>query len=394
MRIAYLDCASGVSGDMMLGALIDGGVDLAAVQQGVDSLGLTGCRLVCDEVQKHAFRALQLTVLHQSEHAHRHLHHIASMIEGSALTAPQRELALRIFRRLADAEAKVHGTSVEKVHFHEVGAVDSIADIVGSAIAWDLLGVERVVCSPIPTGTGFVEIAHGRCSIPAPATGELLVGVPLAASDVQGELTTPTGAAIVSTLVDDFGPLPALTISAIGYGAGQADFEHPNLLRLLVGDSPAETVAAGDQVVLLETNLDDSTGEAIGHCARLLEEAGALDVATSALQMKKGRPGTLLSVQCQANDADRLAQIVFRETSTLGLRRSTVSRMVLPRQQTQVATAWGDIAGIVAKLPGGAQRFSPEYASCREMADKNNIPLADVDAAARWAFVQQMRDED
>ncbi|MCH2113749.1 MAG: nickel pincer cofactor biosynthesis protein LarC [Pirellulales bacterium] len=394
MRIAYLDCASGVSGDMMLGALIDAGVDLAAVQQGINSLGLPSCRLVCTEVKKNAFRALQLTVEHEPEQAHRHLHHIVSMIEGSALSAPQRALALRIFRRLADAEAKVHGTSVENVHFHEVGAVDSIADIVGSAIAWDLLAVERVVCSPIPTGTGFVEIAHGRCAIPAPATGELLVGVPLAASDVQGELTTPTGAALVSTLVDDFGSLPALTISAIGYGAGQADFEHPNVLRLLVGDSPVEVAAAGDQVVLLETNLDDSTGEAIGHCVGLLEESGALDVATSALQMKKGRPGTLLSVQCKPDDADRLAHIVFRETSTLGLRRSTIRRMVLPRQRVKVATTWGDIAGIVAILPGGTRRFSPEYAWCREIADKKSIPLADVDAAARRAFEKQMQDED
>ena len=385
MRIAYLDCASGVSGDMMLGALIDAGVDLAQVQAGIDSLGLPSCRLAIEEVKKNGFRALQLTVEHEPEHAHRHLHHIVEMIDRSTLTPSQRELALRIFNRLAQAEAKVHGSTIEKVHFHEVGAVDSIADIVGSAIAWDLLGVAKIVCSAVPTGTGFVQIAHGRCSIPAPATGELLQGVPIAASDVQGELTTPTGAAIVSTLVDEFGSLPAMTISSTGYGAGQTDFEHPNLLRLLVGED-ASGGFGGDQVVLLETNLDDTPGEAIGYCIEKLWQAGALDVATTALQMKKGRPGVLLSVQCSPADADRLAEIVFRETTTLGLRRSTVQRQTLPRRQTKASTAWGEIAGIAATLPDGSERFSPEYDSCREIADKEKVPLADVYAAAKQAF--------
>ncbi len=388
MRIAYLDCASGISGDMMLGALVDAGVDLQQIQQGIDSLGLPSCRLTRTEVQKKSFRALQLTVEHEPEHAHRHLHHIVKMIEQSALNSSQQEMALRIFQRLAEAEAKVHGSTLEKVHFHEVGAVDSIADIVGSAIAWDLLGVERIVSSPVPTGTGFVEIAHGRCSIPAPATGELLRGIPLAPNHVEGELTTPTGAAILSTLVDDFGALPAMTISAIGYGAGQADFPHPNLLRLLVGELDADDLrtVATDQIVLLETNLDDSTGEAIGHCAELLWKAGALDVATSALQMKKGRPGTLLSVQCQPVDAEKMAHILFQETSTLGLRRYSIDRMVLPRRTLQVPTKWGDIAGIAAQMPDGNERFSPEYAECRQIADKNKIRLAEVDAAARRAF--------
>lgn len=385
MRIAYLDCASGISGDMMLGALVDAGVELSAVQTGIDSLGLPSCRLATEEMKKKGFRALQLTVEHEPEHAHRHLHHIVEMIEGSTLTARQQELALSIFRRLAEAEAKVHGSTIEKVHFHEVGAVDSIADIVGSAIAWDLLGVERIVSSPIPTGSGFVEIAHGRCAIPAPATAELLAGVPLAASDVGGELTTPTGAAIVASLVDEFGPLPAMTISKIGYGAGQADFAHPNLLRLIVGET-SESAVARDQIVLLETNLDDTTGEAIAHCCTRLWEAGALDVATTALQMKKGRPGVLLSVQCQPADADNLAEIMFRETTTLGLRRATLERMTLPRRSMTVVTRWGEIEGIVAELPDGSPRFSPEYESCRETADKQKVALAEVQAAAHRAF--------
>ena len=391
MRIAYLDCASGVSGDMMLGALVDAGVDLATVQAGIDSLNLPSCTLATAETKKCGFRALQLTVEHEPEHAHRHLHHIVELIDGSSITPQQRELALRIFQKVAEAEAKVHGTSIEKVHFHEVGAVDSIADIVGSAIAWDMLGVDRVVCSAVPTGTGFVNIAHGRCAIPAPATGELLKGIPLAESDVQGELTTPTGAALVATLVDEFGPLPAMDIQTIGYGAGQSDFEHPNILRLLVGETSDSATIQTDKIVLLETNLDDISGEMVGHCIQKLWDAGALDVATSPLQMKKDRPGILLAVQCHPADAEKMAGIIFRETTTLGLRRSTVDRITLPRTQESVSTDWGNIDGILATLPDGTHRFSPEYASCQQIADKQKVPLAEVYAAARQAFTSQKK---
>ncbi len=380
MRIAYLDCASGISGDMTLGALIDAGVDLAAVQAGIDSLGLPSCRLATAEVKKKGFRALQLTVEHEPEHKHRHLHHITAMIDGSILTPRQRELATRIFRRLAEAEAKVHGSTIEKVHFHEVGAVDSIADIVGSAIAWDLLGVERIACSPVPTGSGFVQIAHGRCSLPAPATAELLKGVPLANFTYEGELTTPTGAAIVAALADDFGPLPAMTIERIGYGAGQKDFDHPNLLRLIVGQTAS--AAATDTIELLETNLDDATGESIGYCAEQLWKAGALDVSTTPLVMKKGRPGVLLAVQCRVGDAEKLAGIVFRETTALGLRRSTIQRMTLPRCAEAVETEFGSVAGVVATLPDGRERFSPEYEACATIAATKGASLAVVQAAA------------
>lgn len=388
MRIAYLDCASGISGDMTLGALIDAGVDLAAVQAGIDSLGLPSCRLTVQEVKKGGFRATQLTVEHEPEHKHRHHHHIEAMIAGSTLSERQRELARRIFGKLAAAEAKVHGTTIEKVHFHEVGAVDSIADIVGSAIAWDLAGVERIVCSPVPTGTGFVQIAHGRCSIPAPATGELLRGVPLAALDVEGELTTPTGAAIVAALVDEFGPVPAMAVERIGYGAGQKDFKHPNLLRLLVGEStkPASGGAGGDTIVVLETNLDDATGEAIGYCIERLWRAGALDVSTTAIGMKKNRPGVLLAVQCRVADADKLAAIVFRETTALGLRRSTVERMTLQRRAATVNTPYGEIAGVVATLPDGELKFSPEYAACAAAAADHAVSLDAVQTAARRAY--------
>jgi uncharacterized protein (TIGR00299 family) protein len=403
MRLAYLDCASGLSGDMTLAALIDAGVDLAAVQSGIDSLGLPRCRLVTKEVKKCGFRALQLTVEHEPEHKHRHLHHILEMIQRSALTPPQQEGATRIFRRLAEAEAKVHGTTIEKVHFHEVGAVDSIADVVGSAIAWDLLGVERIVCAPVPTGSGFIEIAHGRCSIPAPATAELLRGIPLADVACEGELTTPTGAAIVGALADDFGPLPAMAIDRIGYGAGQKDFPHPNILRLLVGEAApavgaaasaalgATTIAAtiADAIVLLETNLDDATGESLAYAIEQLWTAGALDVATAPLAMKKNRPGVLLAVQARPADADKLAQIIFRETTTLGLRQSTVTRMTLPRRPATVHTSFGPVAGVVANLPSGGERFSPEFESCAAAARKHGVALELVQHAARQSYAGQ-----
>ena len=389
MRIAYLDCASGISGDMTLGALVDAGVPLAEIQAGIDSLGLPSCKLVATEVKKQGFRATQITVEHEPEHAHRHLHHITSMIDGSTLSDRQKKLAHRIFRRLAEAEAKVHGSTIEKVHFHEVGAVDSIADIVGAAIGWDILGADRIHCSAIPTGTGFIEIAHGRCSIPAPATGELLTGIPLANFPAEGELTTPTGAAIVATLVDEFGPLPSIKIEQIGYGAGQKDFDHANLLRLVVGESNADSSSCQtDNIVMLETNLDDMPGEQLAYCIEKLWEDGALDVSTTAIQMKKGRPGILLSVQASPQLASSLERIIFKETTTLGIRTSSMTRHTLVREAYEVSTSWGTVAGKVATLSDGTTKFAPEFEACQQIASTQNIALTQVYAAAQQAFAE------
>jgi hypothetical protein len=390
MRVAYLDCSSGISGDMTLGALVDAGIPLAEIQLGIDSLGLPSCRLEASSVKKKGFRATHIRVLYEPEHKHRHLHHITDMIDRSTLTGPQRELARRIFVRLGEAEAKVHGTTLEKVHFHEVGAIDSIADIVGAAIGWQLLAVDRVVCSPIPTGQGTVNIAHGRVSIPAPATAELLIGIPLAPSDVQAELTTPTGAAIVATLVDQFGGVPAMRIHAIGYGAGTRDLEEqPNLLRLLVGESDetrGDLAWQEDQVWVLETNLDDVPGEWIAYCAQCLLEAGALDVYTTPIQMKKNRPGIVLSVLCQVVDIARLEQIMFAETGSLGVRRWPARRHTLQRRAHEVATPWGNVTGKLARLADGTVGFAPEYESCRQLALSAGRPLREIYRAAQRAF--------
>ena len=376
-RIAYLDCVSGISGDMTLGALVDLGVDLQAIQHGIDSLGLPSCQLVTEEVKRHGFRATNLTVQHEPEHAHRHLHHITEMIDGSVLSDRQKQLARDVFTRLAEAEAKVHGSTLQKVHFHEVGAVDSIADIVGAAIAFDLLGVDEIVSSPIPTGHGFIQIAHGRVSVPAPATAELLKGIPLASCSVEAELTTPTGAAIVKTLANGFGPLPAMTIEQIGIGAGDKEFkEQGNVLRILVGTTTSSV--STDQVEVLETNLDDTTGEVVGHTVNMLLNAGALDVYTTPIQMKKNRPATKLTVLCSTDAKPRMEAILFRETTTLGVRSWSAHRSVLLREAEEVQTKWGVVAGKRVTNPDGSVRFSPEFDACAAVAQQANVPLQTV----------------
>lgn len=384
MKIAYLDCASGISGDMTLGALVDAGVDLDALNAGIQTLELPNVRLVSQQVKKKGFRATQITVEHEPQHKHRHLHHITATIDSSGITRKQKDLAHQIFRRLAEAEAKVHNSTIEKVHFHEVGAVDSIADIVATAIGWDLLGAQRLVCSPVPTGSGFIEIAHGRCAVPAPATAELLKGIPLAESNVASELTTPTGAAILATLVDEYGPLPAMTIDYVGYGAGQRDLEEQaNLLRLLVGT--ASDGPATERLWVVETNLDDTSGELVGHAISLLWNAGALDVYTTAIQMKKNRPGVILSALCPAEAVEAVEAILFRETSTLGVRRWPVERRKLRRETHVVETAFGPVSGMLAWVDNDTARFSPEFEACRQLADQHGVPLQAIYEAARAA---------
>ena len=382
----------------MLGALIDAGVDIAQMQAGIDSLGLPTCRLVADTVSKCGFRATNVNVQYEPEHVHRHLHHITEMIDNSQLTENQKDLAKRIFIKLGQAEAQVHGCSIEKVHFHEVGAVDSIADIVGTAIGWDLLGIDHVVCSPIPTGIGTVKIAHGTVSIPAPATAELLANIPLAQSDIAAELTPPTGAAIVATIVNTFGSLPAMQIETVSCGAGDRELENqPNVLRLLIGETESTIESSDDQthdeVWVLATNIDDMTGEAIGHCCGLLQQAGVLDVYTTAIQMKKNRPGVTLTALCHDDEVAEAERIIFEQTTTLGIRKWIAQRHILRRQPHTVETTWGPLLGKLATLPNGDQRFSPEYESAREISEREDIPLQRVLAAAVPAYRDSLNKE-
>jgi len=386
-KIAYLDCSCGISGDMTLAALVDAGVSLAALNAAVGSLGLPGLSLKAQEVHQQGFRATQILVECEPEHEHRNLSQIQKLIDAGQLTTRQKDTAKRIFKRLADAEALVHGVAIDKVHFHEVGAADSIADIVGVAVGFDMLGVDRIEAAPVPTGSGRIKIMHGECSIPALAPAELLRGIPLAASPIEGELTTPTGAAILATLSDSFGPLPPMLIEQIGYGAGHREYsERPNILRIIAGEAIKATDDQAGQVCLLETNLDDLSGEMIGYCITRLWDAGALDVYTTAIGMKKSRPGTMLSVLCQAGDAEVMEDILFSETSTLGVRSSMVARHVLRRQPHQVTTPWGPVEGKVSRHKFGLPRFSPEYESCRMTAAAHQVSLREVYEAAMKAF--------
>ncbi len=387
MRALHFDCFSGVSGDMTLGALLDLGVDADAVRSALDSLGLP-IRLEVNKIRKGGFAATEVRVEAPEEHAHRHLPDVEAILARGKLTDRQRGLALRIFRRLGEAEAAAHGMPLEKVHFHEVGALDSIADIAGAAVALDLLGAERVTSRAVPTGSGMVKCAHGLMPVPAPGTAALLKGVPIASSPIKAELTTPTGAAILTTVVQEWVDSPALTIERIGHGAGRREFvEQPNLLRLLFGTSAdAANPGERDTVWVLETNLDDVPAEVVGYCFDALFAAGALDVFTTAVQMKKNRPGIVLSVLAPESAVSAVEAVLFRETGTLGVRRYQVLRSKLLREAVTVQTPWGPVRGKRGWREGGPQVFSPEYEDCARAAREHGVPLREVYAKVRNAF--------
>ncbi len=389
MRVAHFDCFSGISGDMTLGALIDAGVDADAVCAAVDSLGLP-ITLEIEKIRKGGFAATEVRIEAPEEHTHRFLPDVEAILERGRLTPKQRDLALRIFRRLAEAEAEAHGMPLEKVHFHEVGALDSIADILGSAVALDLLGVERFTSRSVPTGHGMVQCAHGLMPIPAPGTAALLKGAPLAASAIEAELTTPTGAAILMSVVSEWVEQPVMTVERIGHGAGRREFvEQPNLLRLFVGtvaDAPTEET---DRVWVLETNLDDVPAEVIGYCFEQLFTAGALDVYSTPIQMKKNRPGVLLSVLAEEAALPALEAVLFRETETFGVRRYPVQRRKLRREARTVQTAWGPIRGKRGWNDDGAGVFTPEYEDCARVARQYGVALREVYTAVRRAYAEQ-----
>lgn len=374
---------------MTLAALIDSGIDATAIQHGIASLGLPGVNLTVTETIRCGFRATYVKVEHPPQHVHRNLHDILQIVDrGAELTGRQKQRAIDIFTAIGRAEARVHGISLDQIHFHEVGAIDSIVDIVGAAIAWDLLGADLVMSSPIPPGRGYVHIAHGICPIPTPGTAELLKGLPLADVPLDAELTTPTGAAIVQSFVDRFGPLPPMTIRSIGYGAGTKDFpERANILRLFVGELTESPDV--DEVLLLETNLDDVSGEILGYTKQKLQMAGALDVFATSIQMKKDRPGTLLSILCRPADGPRLEQLLFDETGTFGIRQSRLLRSKRRRQSHAVDTPWGSVMGKLGWLSGGTTVFTPEFESCAAVAQQHGVTLRDVYRAAETAWLME-----
>ncbi len=381
MRALHFDCFSGISGDMTLAALLDAGADADRVRASLASLGLP-ITLEIEKTRKGGFAATTIRVVAPEEHEHRHLDDIDKILRRGSLSPAQVELALRIFHNLAVAEAEVHGMPLERVHFHEVGALDSIADIAGVAIALDVLGIQRVTSRSVPLGTGTVKCAHGTMPIPAPATANLLRGVPLAATTLKGELTTPTGAAILKTVVQEWVEQPVMRIESIGVGAGTRDYlEQPNVLRVFLGESEeAANSAERDQVWMVETNLDDVPGEVIGYCFELLFAAGALDVFTTAISMKKNRPGVRLSVLAVRDAIANLETILFRETGTLGVRRHAVERSKLRREAVTIETPWGPVQA-KRGWREGVETLMGEYEDCARIARQHNVPLREVYAA-------------
>jgi pyridinium-3,5-bisthiocarboxylic acid mononucleotide nickel chelatase len=383
MKICYFDAFSGISGDMTVGALVDAGADFGAITAALDSLG-TGAVFRLEKVKRKGVTASKFTVEAEDTKKHRHLPQILKMIEGGAMSQRAKQNAAAVFQRLGEAEAAVHGVPVEKVHFHEVGAVDSICDIVGACVALDLLGIGEVYCSPVNTGHGTVNTQHGVLPVPAPATARLLEGKPVYARGPAMELTTPTGAAIVAALARGFGAPPAMTLLASGYGAGDREFpDHANVLRVLTGErSGAKETTT---VTVIEANIDDSTPEVLGYAMERLMDQGALDVTLTPLLMKKGRPGTLLRVIAAPEESERLAGVVFAETSTLGVRQYPAERRVQARSVIEVETPHGKVR--VKVSASGA--FAPEYEDCRRVAQESGVPLRQVMAEAGFAYLKE-----
>ncbi|MFQ3582000.1 nickel pincer cofactor biosynthesis protein LarC [Chloracidobacterium validum] len=400
----HFDAFAGASGDMIIGALLDAGASFEQLQADLATLRLEGYTLSLQRVKRAAIDCAKFDVTvtaaqppsHAPHHDHRHDHHgrgfreIATILESADLSARVKDRAKAVFWRLAEVEGRVHGIPPEAVHFHEVGAVDAIVDIVGACLCFEQLGVEHFTSAPLRTGFGLIACAHGQYPIPAPGTAELLKGVPWYAGDIEGEFTTPTGAAIITTLCQHYTPAPTFTVTHIGYGAGTRDTHHlPNALRVFLGGAASAAGEAQQVISMLEANLDDQSPQQLGYVMEQLLAAGALDVFFTPIHMKKNRPAVLLTVLSRPEDESRLAEIIFRETTTLGIRTRQTARYTLPRRQVQVTTAVGQVRVKVATLADGTEKISPEYEDCRHLAEATGQPLWQIYAAASEAYEKQ-----
>jgi pyridinium-3,5-bisthiocarboxylic acid mononucleotide nickel chelatase len=452
MRIAYLECFSGMSGDMFMGALVDAGVPAHVFEETVAALGV-GAELKISRVVRSGISATKVEVYvdgekdlpreeywegreqhfhphsgggHEPEHEHhehshshpgemrtepalslpkgasaphehpRGLSEIRQIISATSISESAKKTAINIFEALGRAEAKIHGTSIESVHFHEVGAVDAIVDIVCAAVGAEELGVDEIICSPLNVGGGVMKCAHGTFPVPAPATVELLKDAPVYSSGLQAELVTPTGAAIVKTLASRFAAFPEMKIDKSGYGAGSRDFPgHPNVVRLTVGEAASTLAAktASETITVLEANLDDLNPQVFGYVMDLLLEEGALDAFGMPVQMKKNRPGMLLTVLCKPEDAGKLAQLIFTETTTLGVRRRDEMRQTLARRWESVGTPWGEVRIKIASMNGTVTSYAPEYEDCRRIAAEHHVPLKTVMSGAIEAYLHVRKEK-
>jgi len=378
MPIAYLDCFSGVSGDMLLGCLLDAGLSPDHLKDRLKTLPLQGYRIETRPEGRHQIFGTRFSVVLEAHpHEHRDLETIREIIRGGDLPETVKEKSIAIFERLARVEGAIHNQRPEDVHFHEVGAVDSIIDIVGSVYALEALGIRQIRSGPLPLGSGFTQSAHGRIPVPSPATLALLKGVPVLDAGTGYEMVTPTGAALVRGLVDGFGPMPPMRIDRIGYGVGSRDLpDRPNLLRILIGEEGSEATA--DAVVVLETNVDDCNPEWLGFLMERLFDAGALDVVFFPVQMKKNRPGVQIQVIGRPDQRDSLMAMMMEEGVTLGIRFRYSERRVLPRSFQEVETPWGKLRVKAVMRGEGPPLLMPEYASCRAVALRHHVPIRDV----------------
>jgi pyridinium-3,5-bisthiocarboxylic acid mononucleotide nickel chelatase len=386
MTLAYFDCFSGISGDMTLGALVDAGVPVDALRTELAKIKLQGYEIRAEKVKRSGIAATKVhVVVDQKDQKSRHLSDILSIIESSTLSSMVKEKSSRIFTRLADAEAKVHGTTPDKIHFHEVGAVDSIVDNVGAVIGLELLGITRIMASAINVGSGMVKTSHGMLPIPAPATAELLTNIPFYQSSIQFELTTPTGAVIISTLGSSFGPMPPMKVNRIAYGAGDKDFPgQPNVLRLMIGEMAATDEE--DISIVIETNIDDMNPQVYDYLIEKLIQQGAHDVYLTPIIMKKGRPAILLSVLTDRSKSDVVLDTIFRETTSIGVRIQEVGRRKLSREIREVDTVYGKIKIKISKRGDEVLTITPEYEDCRRIAEDRQVPLKQVIEEAKNSF--------
>lgn len=389
MKIAYFDCFSGISGDMTLGAFVDAGLDFALLKEQLAHLHLHGYEISAEKVKRSGISGTQVHVIispdtrhissHDSHHhsAHFNLSGIQAIIEKSNLRDDIKTDSMKIFQRLATAEAKVHGTSVEKVHFHEVGAMDSIIDIIGSVIAIKNSGVEKIYFSPVPTGHGYTKCEHGTFPVPPPAVAELLKGQQLKSVDIEKEITTPTGAAIITTLGECLRTIPEMKILHVGYGAGSATNPVlPNLLRVFIGETIPDL--GSDEMWVVETNIDNMSGELLGYVMDKLFEAGAADAYFTPIQMKKGRPGTVVSALVSGPNLSSVELVFFNQTATLGIRKYKVARKVLARECKEFDSRFGKIRVKIGRFDRDIKNISPEYEDCRKIAEEQGIPLRQV----------------
>lgn len=401
-RILYFDCFAGISGDMSIGALIDLGLDPSAVVEEIKKLGVKGYDIEIKKVNRFSISGIDVKVIlngnvdcvpmheddsgpdHMHDHEHdekeRSLADISQIIKSSSISDKAKKLSIAIFTEIAKAEAAVHGKSIEEVHFHEVGAIDSIVDIVGAAICIDMLKVDRVVCSPVHEGQGFVHCRHGRLPVPVPAVIKMLggSGISIVTEDIEAELVTPTGFGILKTVSGSCGKMPEMLVESVGYGFGKTDTGRLNALRVILGtNKSAGQETSREYVTLMETNIDDTTGEMLGYTMDQLMKAGALDTYFTPIQMKKNRPACMLSVLCKTNDAESLSDIIFKETSTIGIRIQEMERIALKREIRTVTTELGEVR-VKLFVVRGLERIQPEYEDCARIAEKNNLSLNEV----------------